>query len=139
MPKLVYSSETRGCGAKSADLHCANWRLGSQHIGQGSINRVIGSLWGATLFNETNLYKCMRCAAPIQPAPLLALGGLRLGPKEARTFFLNSEIDSNEANALAGSSAMRPALAALQSISPPTRPRARRGMNDNPSDFSWFA
>lgn len=69
MPKLVYSSETRGCGATiqlDNDDICmisiARTGVLVRTYRPGFINRVIGSLWGATLFNETNLYKCAMTA-----------------------------------------------------------------------------
>jgi hypothetical protein len=69
VPKLVYSSETVGCGATiqldSNDIcmiSVAQAGVLVRHYRPGVWNRLVGSLFGAKLFNETNVYQAAKTA-----------------------------------------------------------------------------
>jgi hypothetical protein len=69
MPKLVYSSEKWGRGATiqlDNDDIClisiARTGVLVRTYRPGLINGLIGSVWGAILFNEKNLYKAAKTA-----------------------------------------------------------------------------
>src|SRR5258708_26856347 len=72
MPKLIYSSESAGCGAtielESKDIcliSCAQSGVLVRSYRNGVFGALFGSFFGTTLYNEKNVYLAAKTAAEL--------------------------------------------------------------------------